>query len=187
MDILARNRSGWSLLEVKNIEEWEMDNYNRVTGAYAIVCIKGRYLIGFNNWRKQWGFPAGGIEEGEAPKAAAERELWEELGLKIDLRNVRPHLTINFDTGFDDVYLIEKEVDLNELKLQYEEVQQVKWASVDEIYRKLDEGIFIPYYKSAIQLFFDIRKQYGCHRVKDTSEVEYPAAINKRERTVERS
>ncbi len=65
MEILARNRSGWSLLEYIDIEESEIDHYGRVTGAYAIVCIKGLYLIGFNNWRRQWEFPAGGIEEGE--------------------------------------------------------------------------------------------------------------------------
>ena len=50
--------------------------------------------------------------------------------------------------------------------LQYEEVQRVKWATLDEIFQKLDDGIFIPYYKSLIQLFFDIRKQHGCHQIK---------------------
>lgn len=194
------------------MELWDVYNYDRTKsgrtmvrgdkmegGAYHLVvhaCIfnsRGEMLIQQRQpfkqgWSNMWDITVGGSAiSGDTSQTAIERELWEELGLKIDLRNVRPHLTINFDTGFDDVYLIEKEVDLNELKLQYEEVQQVKWASVDEIYRKLDEGIFIPYYKSAIQLFFDIRKQYGCHRAKDTSEVEYPAAINKRERTVERS
>lgn len=83
LNILARNRSGWSLLEYRNMEEWEAGQYDRVTGAYAIVCVKGRYLIGYNNWRKQWEFPAGGIEEGETPREAAERELWEETHQKI--------------------------------------------------------------------------------------------------------
>ena len=76
------------------------------------------------------------------------------------------YLTINFDVGFDDIYLIGKEVDIDKLELQYEEVQRVKWASMDEIYQKLDEGTFIPYYKSLIQLFFDMRKQYGCYPIK---------------------
>lgn len=83
LNILARNRSGWSLLEYRNMEEWEAGQYDRVTGAYAIVCVKGRHLIGYNNWRKQWEFPAGGIEEGETPREAAERELWEETHQKI--------------------------------------------------------------------------------------------------------
>lgn len=31
-------------------------------------------------------FPGGGIEPGEAPEAAAEREAWEELGVKVEIR-----------------------------------------------------------------------------------------------------
>lgn len=69
-DILASNQRGWSLLEYRNKEEWEMDNYDRVTGVYTIVCIKGCYLIGYDNWRKQWELPAGGIEEDVRDSAA---------------------------------------------------------------------------------------------------------------------
>lgn len=30
----------------------------------------------------------------------------------------------------------------------------------------IENGEFIQYYQSLIQLFFDIRKQYGCHQTK---------------------
>lgn len=145
------------------------------SGAYHLVvhaCIfnsKGEMLIQQrqpfkSGWSNMWDITVGGSAiAGDTSQTAIEREVFEEIGLKLDLQNVRPHLTVNFDEGFDDIYLIEKEVDLNELKLQYEEVQQVKWASIDEIYQKLDEGVFIPYYKSLIKLLFDMRKQYGCY------------------------
>ncbi len=68
---------------------------------------------------------------------------------------------MNFNNGFDDIYLIEQDVDINELSLQYEEVQKVKWASKEEIFSMIDSGEFIPYYQSLIQLFFDARKKYG--------------------------
>lgn len=86
--------------------------------------------------------------------------------MKIDFQDVQPHLTINFNEGFDDVYLIEKKININDLVLQYEEVQDVKWAALEEINKMIDDGVFIPYYKSLIQLFFDMRKQYGCHQTK---------------------
>ncbi len=70
---------------------------------------------------------------GDSSQEAAERETEEELGLKINLKKCKPHLTINFETGFDDIYLIEKEVNIENLKLQQEEVQSVKWASKEEI------------------------------------------------------
>lgn len=76
--MLAKNKSGWTLLEYLKIKEDEINNYDNVTGAFAIVNVNGLYLIGFNNWRKQWEFPAGGIEKGETAREAAERELFEE-------------------------------------------------------------------------------------------------------------
>lgn len=80
--MLAKNKSGWVLLEYLKITEDEIVNYDNVTGAFAIVNVKGYYLIGFNNWRKQWEFPAGGIEEGESAREAAVRELYEETHQK---------------------------------------------------------------------------------------------------------
>lgn len=117
-------------------------------------------------WPNMWDLTVGGSAvKGDNSQAAMERELYEEIGLKLDLSNVRPHLTINFDEGFDDIYLIEKDVDISKLKLQYEEVQNTKWATIDEIFQKIDNGIFIPYHKSLIKLFFDIRKQFGCIKI----------------------
>ena len=78
MSMLAKNKSGWCLLEYLPIKEEEIENYDNVTGAFAIICVQGKYLIGYNQFRKQWEFPAGGIESGETARQAAERELWEE-------------------------------------------------------------------------------------------------------------
>lgn len=116
-------------------------------------------------WPNLWDITAGGSAViGDSSQSAIERELMEELGISINLQGVRPKLTINFDSGFDDVYLVEKEVRLEDLKLQYEEVQNVKWASKEEIIQMIENGKFIPYYPSLISLLFDSRKQYGCHR-----------------------
>lgn len=153
-------------------DEFKNDSYHLVVHA-CIFNSKDEMLIQQrqpfkSGWSNMWDITVGGSAvSGESSQMAIERELIEEIGLEIDLKNVRPHLTINFDQGFDDVYLIEKEVDTEKLKLQYEEVQRVKWSSIDEIYQKIDEGTFIPYYKSFIQLLFDIRKQYGCQQTVD--------------------
>ncbi len=119
-------------------------------------------------WPNMWDISVGGSAiEGETSQQAIQREISEEIGLEIELKQVRPHLTINFDVGFDDIYLIEHDVNIEQLQLQYEEVQQVKWASVETIIAMIDAGTFIPYHKSLIQLFFDSRKFYGCHKHDD--------------------
>ena len=80
--MLAKNKSGWTLLEYIDIEEKDIEKYENVTGAYAILKIKDKYVIGYNGWRKQWEFPAGGIDEGETAREAAIRELYEETHQK---------------------------------------------------------------------------------------------------------
>ena len=113
-------------------------------------------------WPNMWDLTVGGSAiTGDTSQTAAQRELHEELGLKLDFQQIRPHLTINFEYGFDDIYLIEENVQLHKLTLQYEEVQNVKWASKEEILTMIKKGEFIPYYESLIQLLFDSRKKCG--------------------------
>lgn len=136
------------------------------------VCIfnsKGEMLIQQRQpfkegWPNMWDISVGGSAvQGDNSQTAAEREVLEELGITLDLQGVRPHFTVNFSKGFDDIYLIEKDIDLSELHLQYEEVQNAKWATKEEILQMIEKEEFIPYYPSLIHLLFDTRKKYGCH------------------------
>ena len=114
-------------------------------------------------WSGMWDVTVGGSAvAGERSQSAAQRETLEEIGHRLDLRDIRPQLTINFPTGFDDYYLIEAPgLDANCLKLQYEEVKQVKWASREEVMRLIGTNEFIPYRKSLIDLLFHMRQGYG--------------------------
>jgi isopentenyldiphosphate isomerase len=115
-------------------------------------------------WSNMWDISVGGSSiEGENSRTAAERELYEELGYIADLSNERPYFTINFSCGFDDFYIIEDDVDIEDLKLQYEEVQAVRWASKEEILVMIDDKTFIPYHKSVIEMVFAMRHNRGGH------------------------
>lgn len=114
-------------------------------------------------WANMWDITVGGSAvSGETSQEAAQRELFEELGVDMDLSDTRPKLTVNFDVGFDDIYTVQKDISLDDLTLQYEEVQNVKWASQEEILSMIEAGEFIPYQKNLIKLLFDIKNQYGC-------------------------
>lgn len=76
--MLAKNRSGWILEDYSYVDETEIERYENVTGAFAILFIGEKVLLGYNGWRKQWELPAGGIETGETARQAAIRELKEE-------------------------------------------------------------------------------------------------------------
>lgn len=107
---------------------------------------------------------AGSALAGETSNMAAERETLEEIGYKINLKDERPFITINFQNGFDDFYLVEREIDIKDLKLQYEEVQAVKWASKDEVMQMIKEGSFIDYLFT--EALFEMKKHRGAFRQK---------------------
>ncbi|MGT2932692.1 NUDIX hydrolase [Streptococcus catagoni] len=171
-------------------EIWDIYDVNRIKtgktmvratdfeeGSYHLVvnlCIfnqEGQMLIQQRQKDKE-GFPncwdvsvAGSALVGESSQEAIMRELQEELGISLDLSQSRPHFTINFDHGFEDIFLLRvKDLDLKTLSLQKEEVQAVAWASKEKILEMIDQGIFIPYYKSKIELCFDMLDKYGSHQ-----------------------
>ena len=150
------------------------EGYYRMVVHVCIFDGEGRMLIQQrqpfkHGWSNLWDITVGGCAvAGDSSRAAAERETREEIGLEIDLSGVRPALTLNWEHRFDDYYLVTREVDPESLRLQYEEVQAVRWATRDEIMRLIDDGKFIPYEKSLIDLLFFQRNHRGAHTRRDT-------------------
>lgn len=104
-----------------------------------------------------WDLTCGGAcQAGENSFEGARRELKEELGLDFDFTSIRPILTANFDQGFDDFFLLKKNLEINELKLQKEEVGAARWASRAEVLDLLSKGEFVKYKKSYLDLLFDL-------------------------------
>ncbi len=116
--------------------------------------------------KKKWGnlwdvSAAGAAMAGDSSQVAAQRETLEELGLEIDLAAARPVLTINFSFGFDDFYIVKRDIDINRLRLQNDEVQAVRWASRADVLALLKTNQFVPYQASFINLLFDMASQPG--------------------------
>lgn len=142
--------------------------YYRLVVHVCIFDEQGRMLIQQRQpfkrgWANLWDVSVGGCAvAGDTSREAAVRETREELGLEIDFDD-RPSLTLCFEHGFDDYYLINRPVDPGALTLQQEEVQAVRWATEEEILRMIDEGTFIPYEKSLVQLLFARRNNRNAH------------------------
>ena len=54
--------------------------------------------------------------------------------------------------------MIHKNVRLEDLRLQEEEVSDARWASYDEVIDLMKTGKFVKYKKSFIDLLFDLEK-----------------------------
>lgn len=148
-------------------------------GLYRLVvhvCIfnpDGRMLIQQrqpfkHSWSDMWDVSVGGCAvAGDTSASAAERETREELGLDVDLSGIRPTLTLNWEHGFDDFYVLTRDLDPDSLTLQPEEVQRVRWAGPEEILQMIDDGRFIPYEKGLISLLFFRRNHSSAHTRSD--------------------
>ena len=170
------------------MEEWDLYDKNRIKTGKVVrrgtqlnadefhivvhVCIlnaANQMLIQQRQpfktgWSNLWDVTMGGsAHAGESSNEAAQRELWEEIGFKADLSTTRPLFTINFPRGFDDFYVLQAEVSLDQLTLQPSEVQAVRWASKAEIMQMIDDEQFVPYHASVIELVFDMHTQRGLH------------------------
>lgn len=131
------------------------------------LCIfnsKGEMLIqkrnrNKNTWPSRWDVSCGGaVITGETVIEALERELFEELGLKHDFSKVRPCLSIHYYEGVDEHFLIEKDVDLNDITFNDNEVEEVKYVNKEELLKMFDNDEFVFYKRSFLEVFFDFYK-----------------------------
>ena len=168
---VQREKTGKTMVRGERVP----DGYYRLVVHVCIFNEKGQMLIQQrqpfkSGWSNLWDISVGGSAvAGDNSQSAAERETREELGLSIDLSGARPSLTIHWENGFDDYYLVNQTPDLDSLRLQYEEVQRVRWADQEEILRMIDGSTFIPYEKSLIELLFFRRNHRSAHTHEDNT------------------
>ena len=166
-DLYTQDRQPTGLTMVRGSEHPQ--GYYRLVVHVCIFNSKGQMLIQQRQpfkegWPNMWDVSVGGsVVAGESSREAAEREVAEELGLKISLEGVRPAITISFKEGFDDNYVMIRDVKDEEITLQPEEVQAYKWANEAEILQMIEAGEFIPYHKGKIELLFFLRNHMGSH------------------------
>lgn len=135
-------------------------------GAYRIVVhivvfnSDGKMLIqqrqSFKrNFPDMWDVTAGGVvTTGETSRQGAERELFEEMGIKVSFEGISPYLTINSEHAFHDYYILKRDIAVEDLRLQPEEVKSAKWADKAEILYMLENGEFVPYKDGLFELLF---------------------------------
>ena len=95
-------------------------------------------------WPNMWDVTVGGhVDAGEFGRQALIREAKEELGLDItddEIKYLVGSTSIDTAKGinkhYNECYLILKDVDISEIKLQKEEVSEVRYFSKEEIYEK---------------------------------------------------
>ena len=87
-----------------------------------------------------WGVTGGHPKSGETPIEGIITEVKEELGLDISKEEF-----VEYESGCDGkdcykMYFVNKDIDLDDITIQKEELSEVRWFSMDELKRMVNTG-----------------------------------------------
>lgn len=114
--------------------------------ALAVIFIensKGEFLIQKSSIEKgsEYGTTGGHVDAGETPFEAIKREVKEELGINVDNEDIKELGYMLYDVPIRYMYYLKKDININDIKVQAEEVEFVKYMSIDEINDIIDEDL----------------------------------------------
>lgn len=113
-------------------------------------------------WPNLWDVSAAGCAQvGEDSRTAAQRETTEELGYPLDLSEEITKFSFSFGSGFDDWWLVKREIPDEALHIQEEEVRQIRWADAEEVRQLARQGEFVPYH--FVDKLFVMRDSMGAY------------------------
>lgn len=144
------------LVDIYN-DKHEKLNYTKgrkelVEGEYRLSCfvwimndndeiLVQQRLATAKTCPNMWETTSGGAISGDTPITGTLRELEEELGIKAnkdDLKYIGTYARIN---DYVEVFLLKSNISVDELKLQEDEVQDVKWMKISEFQKIIDNGM----------------------------------------------
>lgn len=114
---------------------------------------------------------AGHVPAGEEPVVSAVREIEEEIGLKVkkedlELFKIRKSGAVFrkiINNEFNYVYFLKFDGDIKKLKLQDEEVQEIKFIPAGKIKQELKEGAkrYVPRPESWLEVIEEVKNKTG--------------------------
>lgn len=143
---------------VETREECHSKGFWHKAVALYVINSKNQVLLQKRSankklWPNLWDMTAGGhVLAGEFGFQAIMREMKEELGIDIDKNDITfigcaTSINIKSDIinkHFNEYYIVNKDIEISDLKLQTEEVSDVKWVDKEEILKRIEnnyEGI----------------------------------------------
>lgn len=110
--------------------------------SYALIKNNDKYLLECATARSNntLAIPGGHILAGEDGITGLKRELKEELNLeKLNIKHLDT-IIYPYNNYIFNIYLIEDEIDINNIVYDFSEVVNINWYTKDEIFNKIKEG-----------------------------------------------
>lgn len=100
----------------------------------------------------KWECTSGSAILGESSKDAVIREIKEEIGVNTFKMREEPISCFVLDDAIWDIWFITTDIEITDLKLQYEEVEEAKYANLKELDKIIQSGTATKTIEKIIQL-----------------------------------
>lgn len=174
IDILDKNGSKTGLTkpkpEVHKNGDWHKASHIWIINSNNELLIQKR-SSNKENYPNVWDISAAGhLSAGEDSVSSALRETEEELGLKLNkddflyLFSITEQIILNkgtyLDNEFSDVYLVRNDTDISDIRIQKEEVSEIKFINFRQLKGliKTDANNFVPHPEEYNKLFEFLEK-----------------------------
>lgn len=158
-DILDQNGNPTGRTTIRSSNLLKSGEYHLVVHIW-VVSSDGNFLIQRRSDNKklmpgEWAATGGAAIAGENSYTAANRELYEELGIPSNKNTLKKLLRIKRRNSLLDVWYISSNIPVNKLRLQESEVAEAKWVSKDTLKNMIKEGNFHNYGDAYFTKVFD--------------------------------
>ena len=120
-----------------------LDNEYYLLEQAWIINEKGEILLTKRNSNKsyggQWEATAGHVKSGETDLEGIQREVYEELGLQLDPSDFTFIKSMIKKQAILDVWVVKKDVKIEDLNLKNDEVMDAKFVSIEEFKNMLEK------------------------------------------------
>ncbi len=173
------NGEVWDILEASGKPTGKTTlrgNCNLKRGEYHlvvhiwVVSSDGRFLIQRRADDKklmpgEWAATGGAAVSGEDSYTAANRELFEELGIPSNKSTLKNLVRLKRRNSLLDVWVITTDIGVEDLRLQASEVAEARWVSKDYLKDMIENGKFHNYGSEYFETVFSKIEEFSEARV----------------------
>lgn len=133
----------------KSNSELSDKEYHLIVNVW-IYNSKGEFLVQKRSMNKD-GYPGlyaahgGSVLSGESSVDGAVREVYEEIGISINRQELLLVESMLWNNGIFDNYIVRSEIDIDMTRIDANEVEEVKWMTIEEVESSMTKGTFIDY------------------------------------------